>query len=128
MFFHPLSRQLAPTHFPALTHCRSRGQFSRVYECVFEGGDVAEFAWKDQQIVLFMDTIANGRKTMNSWQRRLAKTNTNAKTSRLILGDEAIKELSIPEFIDLYNHFMNGVDTADQSRNYYTIQRVHCMI
>ena len=36
-----------------------------------------------------------------------------------------VKELDIPEFIDLYNHFMNGVDVADQLRSYYTRQRTH---
>ena len=31
----------------------------------------------------------------------------------------------MPQFIDKYNHFMNGVDVADQLRSYYTTQRIH---
>lgn len=34
-------------------------------------------------------------------------------------------ELSIPQFIDMYNHYMNGVDNADQLRSYYRTQRTH---
>ena len=33
-----------------------------------------------------------------------------------------LKELRIPQFIDAYNHFINGVDIADQLRSYYTTQ------
>jgi len=36
-----------------------------------------------------------------------------------------MKELSIPQFIDMYNHFMGGVDQADQLRSYYNTQRTH---
>lgn len=35
------------------------------------------------------------------------------------IGDEVLKELEIPEFINLYNYFMNGADRADQLRVYY---------
>jgi hypothetical protein len=40
-----------------------------------------------------------------------------------IFGNKRIKKLHIPEFIDLYNHFMNGVDTVDQLCAVYTTQR-----
>ena len=58
-------------------------------------------------------------------RRRPAKTATNSRTSRAVFGEEAVKLLSIPEFIDSYNHFINGVDVADQLRSYYTTQRAH---
>ena len=36
-----------------------------------------------------------------------------------------MKELSIPQFIDMYNHLMGGVDEADQLRSYFNTQRTH---
>ena len=58
-------------------------------------------------------------------RRRPVKTSTNARTSRAPFGDLTVKKLPIPDFIDMYNHFMNGVDVADQLRCYYDTQRVH---
>ena len=84
-----------------------------------------EFAWKDQNVVLFISTVSNSRRTVKRLRRRPAKTAINAYTSRAIFGEMTIKELNIPEFIDIYNHFMNGVDCADQLRCYYNTQRVH---
>ena len=86
---------------------------------------VMEFAWKDQNVVLFMSTISNGRETVQRLRRRPAKTATNTRTSRAVFGEMTTKELDIPEFIDMYNHYMNGVDCADQLRCYYNTQRVH---
>ena len=86
---------------------------------------VMEFAWKDQNVVLFMSTVSNGRKTVKRLRRRLAKTAINARTSRAMFGEMTTKELDIPEFINMYNHYMNGVDSADQLRCYYNTQRVH---
>ena len=61
-----------------------------------------------------MTTVSNGRKQVKRLRRRPAKTAINARTSRAVFGhDEARKELPIPEFIDQYNHYMNGVDNVD---------------
>ena len=72
-----------------------------------------------------MSTVHIGRKTVETLRRRPAKTSSNARTFRASFGDLAVKKLPIPDFIDLYNHFMNGVDVADQLRCYYKTQRVH---
>lgn len=76
-------------------------------------------------MVLFMTTVHTGRETVRRKRHRPTKTATNARTSRVLFGEEAVKELSISEFFDMYNHFMNGVDVADQMRSYYNTQRVH---
>ena len=82
-------------------------------------------AWKDQNVVLFMTTVDRVCDTVRRMRRRPAATATNASTSRAEFGNEAVKEMDIPTFIDRYNHFMGGVDQADQLRSYYTTQRTH---
>lgn len=58
-------------------------------------------------------------------RRRPATTSNNSRQTRKVFGNAARKWLPIPEFIDMYNHFMNGVDTADQMRSYYTSLKIH---
>ena len=72
-----------------------------------------------------MSTVSNPRDTVTRLRRRPAKTATNARTSRAVFGEMSTKQLDIPAFIDMYNHYMNGVDNADQLRCYYSTQRVH---
>lgn len=100
--------------------------WGKLYGYLSEDKRVLELAWKDQNVVLFMTTVSNGQKKVKRLRRRPAKTATNARTSRAVFGhDKARKELLIPEFIDQYNHYMNGVDNADQLRCYYSTQKVH---
>jgi len=44
----------------------------------------------------------------------------NSHTSRRVFGGEVIKELTTHEFIDPYNHYMNGVNRTYQLRCYYS--------
>ena len=62
---------------------------------------------------------------MKRLRRRPAKTVTNARTPKAIFEEITTKELDIPEFIDMYNYYINEVDSADQLRCYYNTQRVH---
>lgn len=83
-------------------------------------------AWKDQNVVLFMTTVDGPDDTIVRNRRRPARSATNSKTSRAIFAEnEAVKPLAFPSLIDKYNHYMNGVDCADQLRSCYTTQRVH---
>ena len=76
--------------------------------------------------MLFMTTVHNGLETLvNRERRRPAATSTGARQTAKIFGSSARKILPIPLFIDQYNHFMGGVDIADQMRSYYTTQRRH---
>ena len=100
-------------------------EWGKLYACLSEDQRVLQLAWKDQNVVLFMSTVSNGRDTISRLRRRPTKTATNARTSRAPFGENNVKQLHIPEFIDTYNHFMNGVDVADQLRSYYTTQRTH---
>ena len=85
-----------------------------------------QFAWKDQNVVLFMSTIYSGDEEIVRTRRKPGKAATNAVTSRRVFEpNEHTKQLAIPLFIDAYNHYMGGVDQADQLRSYYTTQRRH---
>ena len=72
-----------------------------------------------------MSTVSTGRETVIRNRRRPTKTAINSKTSRKVFGDQSTKDLEIPAFIDDYNHYMGGVDQADQLRSYYTTLRRH---
>jgi hypothetical protein len=87
---------------------------------VSEDGQVLQLGWKDNQVVLFMITFSKCTTTVERDRKRPANPNTSVKR---IFGNQRIKKLPIPEFIDMYNHFMNGVDRADQLRAVYTTQR-----
>ena len=100
-------------------------EWGKLYGGLSKDGKVLEFAWKDQNVVLSITTMHSGHETVMRPRRRPPKTATNARTSRKPFGDKAVKELSIPQFINMYNDFMNGVDVADQMRSYYSTQRRH---
>src|SRR5438477_55219 len=55
-------------------------------------------------------------------RHRPRETSTNAAKVRAIFGHASKKSLPIPVVIDDYNHFMGGVDIADQLRGYYGTQ------
>ena len=94
------------------------------YAMVSKDKEVFQVAWKDQAMVLFMSTVSNGTTRIVRQRRRPARTATNARTSRMVFGDAVVKDLAIPNYIDMYNHFMNGVDLADQLRSYYNTQKI----
>ena len=73
--------------------------------------------------MLFMSTVSNSIKKIVRQRRRPAKTATNARTSRMVFGDVVVKDLPILDYINIYNHSMNGVDMADQLRFYYNTQK-----
>ena len=85
--------------------------------------EVLQAAWKDQNVVLFMSTVSGGMETILRQRRRPPMTSTIARTSRQVFGDSPTKKLLIPRFIDDCNHFMRGVDQADQLKSYYNTQR-----
>ena len=75
--------------------------------------------------MLFIITIDNSRKIVKRLRRRPSKIAINTRTSRAIFEEQVRKELSIPEFINIYNYYINRVDNANQLRYYYNTQRVY---
>ena len=47
------------------------------------------------------------------------RPNKKDKWIKQAFRDQPFKRLEIPDFIDIYNHLMNGVDWADQIHTYY---------
>ena len=53
-------------------------------------------------------------------QKHSKKTALNTAITRKPFGDQSIKILSIPLFIDYYNQNMGGIDQANQLRAAFT--------
>ena len=69
---------------------------------------------------LFITTVSDGTKSIMRRRRRPVKTAKMARTSQARFGDTVTMDLLIPDYIDMYNHFMNGVDITNQLRSYYS--------
>jgi hypothetical protein len=82
------------------------------------GNDIAQTAWKDNSLVLFLSTThqTGPDQVVIRHRKRPATTSTSAKTARKAFGSEPEKDLPIPKFVDDYNHYMGYVDEADQLR------------
>ena len=99
-------------------------EWGKLYGSV-DSDNVYCLAWKDQGLVLFMTTFVDPTRTVMRRRKRPALTATSAATSRRLFDGQPIKTLPIPTFIDMYNHYINGVDVADQLRSYYSTKRTH---
>lgn len=88
--------------------------------------NVLAILWMDNGPVTMLSTIHqidNGNENrIESIRRRPRETSTNAVKVRAVFGTASKKSLPIPVVIDDYNHFMGGVDFADQLRGYYGTQ------
>ena len=76
-------------------------------------------------MIRFISIVVDSNIIVVRVRRRFAITFISAKTSCIAFDNCMIKTLIISQLINLYNHFMNDVDTANQLKNYYEIQRVH---
>jgi hypothetical protein len=80
-------------------------------------------AWQDNNVVFGLSTIYSPDDFVLSNRKRPAKTSTNAAIARAPFGDEVRRQLEIPIFIDDYNHYMGGIDIANQYRSSYETYR-----
>lgn len=71
-----------------------------------------------------MSTIGSVDATVQ--RRRKRPVRMNKQQGDAVFGEGNFEGfLAIPQLIDLYNHFMNGVDRFDQTRTQWHIQREH---
>ena len=89
-----------------------------LYGCLSSDQKVLQLTWKDTQIILFITTLINASSTVSRLRKR---PNKKDKWTKQAFRDQPFKRLEIPDFIDMYNHLINGVDQADQIRTYYRI-------
>ncbi|KAF9962824.1 hypothetical protein BGZ65_007774, partial [Modicella reniformis] len=54
--------------------------------------------------------------------RKRPQATSKNKAIQELYGNDGRKMMSIPRVVDDYHHHMGGVDTADQLRQYYTVQ------
>lgn len=94
--------------------------------CAIPIDNVLCFAWQDNNIVTGLSTVHTVNQAndiIERQRRRPAHTSTSALITRPIFGKDAVKTLPIPMIIDDYNHYMGGVDIANQLRAEYTTHK-----
>jgi hypothetical protein len=69
--------------------------------------------------MLFILTVSNGKGIVNRCRHRPRITATSAKATYAVFGDYMVIILPIPDFINLYNYYINYVNKVDQLRSYY---------
>ena len=76
--------------------------------------------WVDNNVITMVSTLHDGTETPVERQRRRPRpTNTNRNHVEAVWGTSGITTIAIPRVIDDYNHWMGGVNKADQLIAYY---------
>jgi Transposase IS4 len=70
--------------------------------------------WIDNAEVLMVSNIHEGYAVVDSWRKRPRENNANRNHVRRLFGSEGATEMEIPEIVNDYNSWMNGVDLHDQ--------------
>ena len=83
------------------------------------------FRWIDNNVVLMVSTIHTDHEELERPQKRPRITDKNKGHVQLLWGDNHTINIKIPLLIDNYNHWMLGVDLADQLIAYYCA-KIHC--
>ncbi|KAM5528426.1 hypothetical protein FOXYSP1_18907 [Fusarium oxysporum f. sp. phaseoli] len=83
-------------------------------------GLVAQIAWKDNSLVLFLSTVYSGADDQRTPKRRKKPANKGAQSKPIqeTFSDAVIKVIPIPTVSASYNDEMNHVDRGDQIRSY----------
>ena len=75
--------------------------------------------WMDNTLVFLVSTIHRVGSIVQRERRRPQKTVTNKNHVDRVWGTSGKKKIYIPSLVDCYNHWMGGVDLADQRISYY---------
>lgn len=78
------------------------------------------FRWVDNNVVTMVSSFHDGDEPPPTRRRRRPRpTSTNRGHVQAVWGNEGVADIAIPALIDDYNHYMGGVDKADQLIAYY---------
>ncbi|KJZ79241.1 hypothetical protein HIM_01392 [Hirsutella minnesotensis 3608] len=79
-------------------------------------GQVNQFAWKDNALVLFLSTVYSGKEFEERIRRRPTTTHPRARPIQQKFGAEPVLRLPVPSISADYNDQMGRVDIGDQLR------------
>jgi hypothetical protein len=88
-------------------------RFNSLY-CLNEKEGYMTMRWIDNGEVLMITNMHTGMESVERERKRPRITNINKRNVLAIWGNDPVKKMEIPAVIDDYNHFMGGVDKADQ--------------
>lgn len=91
-----------------------------LFKAISNNKEAMQFEQKNNSLYLFQSTIHTRDKILvMQLQKKSGKRLSRVKTARQSFGDNVIKELQIPQFVDKYNYNINHVDKKDQLRASY---------
>jgi hypothetical protein len=75
--------------------------------------------WVDNNVVTMVSNVHHGNEVVKRNRKKPRQNQTNRNHLQTVWGNEAVRNITIPKVIDDYNHWMNGVDKADQLISYF---------
>eukprot|EP00977_Amphora_coffeiformis_P007696 scaffold1690_cov182-Amphora_coffeaeformis.AAC.53 len=93
-------------------------RFNTLYTMV-DKGKFLMARWIDNNQVTMVTNVHKGDERIKRTRRKPRENSTNKGHLQQVWGDGYIREIEIPGMIDDYNHWMLGVDKADQLIAYY---------
>jgi len=97
-------------------------RYNSLYYMNDKVGNYRIFRWIDNNIVKLVSNVHTGTSSDKNVLRNRRKPRVNEfnyKHIRLIWGNDHRKEITIPQIVNDYNHWMLGVDMVDQLISYY---------
>ena len=70
--------------------------------------------WVDDNVVTVVTNVHIGNESVKSMRRKPCPTTTNRANLNAVWGNKFVKKIKIPKVMDDYNHWMCGVNKADQ--------------
>lgn len=97
---------------------KEKANFNEFYWTIDEFGTLIA-RWMDNGMVFVVSTVHQVGKMIKRLRKRPRKTEDNRRHVDKVWGDKGCVHVYIPTLIDDYNHWMGGVDMADQRISYY---------
>ena len=105
---------------------KEKCNFNDFYWTVDEFGTMCA-RWMDNGLVFCVSTLHKNGYDIKRNRKRPRVTQNNRNHVKDIWGDKGAAEIKIPTLIDDYNHWMGGVDVADQRISYYHPSKLVCL-